>query len=92
MDAYKIVFTSAANGWQHETVGTANDTDIADLMVEGIAPGYARKLDLSLQYGAATRGIAGGVDAGVELFDYQSREVAAVVGYLENDEYEEDEA
>jgi hypothetical protein len=26
---YKIVFTGAANGWRHDMLGTAADTDIA---------------------------------------------------------------
>ena len=88
---YKIVFTSAANGWEHETIGTAADSDIATSMVEGLAPDYARRLDLSLQYGAASGGINGGVDRGIELYDSTTKECVAVIGYLENDEYEEDE-
>jgi hypothetical protein len=88
---YKIVFTGASNGWEHETLGTATDTDIADSMIEGLAPDYARRLDLKLSYGAVTYGINGGVDAGIELYDYTSDECVAVIGYVENDEYEEDE-
>ena len=88
---YKIVFTGVSNGWEHETLGTAADTDIADSMIEGLAPDYARRLDLKLTYGAVTYGINGGVDAGIELYDYTSDECVAVLGYIENDEYEADE-
>lgn len=91
MSAYKIVFTGVANNWRHDTLGTAADSDIATSMVEGLAPDYARRLDLSLQYGGASGGIGGGVDRGIELYDYTTKECVAVIGYLENDEYEEDE-
>ena len=87
---YLIVFTGAANGWRHDALGTARTTEDAAAMVEGLAPGYARRLDLSMQYNAVTRGINGGVDAGIELFDYASRECVAVIGHVENDEWEGD--
>ena len=86
---YKIVFTGAANNWRHDTLGTAADSDVASSMVEGLAPDYARRLDLSMQYNAATNGVNGGVEAGIELYDYASKECVAVIGYLENDEHEE---
>lgn len=88
---YKIVFTGKKNGWAHETLGTAADSDIATSMVEGLAPDYARRLDLKLSYNAASHGINGGVDAGIELYDYASDECVAVIGYTENDEYEAEE-
>jgi hypothetical protein len=88
---YLIVFSGAANGWRHEALGTAADTDIATSMVEGLAPDYARRLDLKLAYGAATRGINGGVEAGIELYDYATNDCVAVIGYVENDEFEEED-
>ena len=86
---YKIVFTGTANGWRHDMLGTAADTDIATSMVEGLAPDYARRLDLKLAYGAASRGINGDVEAGIELYDYATNDCVAVIGYTENDEFEE---
>jgi hypothetical protein len=91
MEPYKIVVARAANNWDYEEIGTATDSDIAALMVEGLINGYARKIDIALRYNATTYGIAGGVIAGIELYDYKTDEVQAVVGYIDNDEYEEDE-
>lgn len=91
MERYDVVLVTRASNWEPEVLGTANDSDIAELMVEGLVAGFARRLDLHLAYGACTRGIAGGVIAGIELYDYATDEVAAVVGYTDNEDYEEDE-
>ena len=91
MEPYLIVFARAANDWEYETLGTATDTDIAALMVEGLMPGLARKHTLNIRYNATTYGVAGGVIAGIELYDYATDAVVAVVGYTDNEDYEEDD-